>query len=235
MPKILVADDDQKLRKLLTRYLQEQNFTVIACEDALSTRAALAEDSTIDCAILDVMMPGEDGISLTHFLKTEYHFPILLLTAMGEADDRVKGLEKGADDYLVKPFEPRELLLRINKLISFYQNFTPTPPKIFAPETLEFGHFHFTPSNGNLRHLGEDELVYLTSSEVDILTLLSATPNEAVSREQFSEQLNGISERSIDVQINRLRQKIEDAPKKPLHLQTVRNKGYILRTLEQKI
>ena len=222
-PHLLVVDDDLRLRELLRRYLSDSGFRVTGAADAAEARSQLASFA-FDLVVLDVMMPGESGLALTRSLREtpEPHVPVLLLTAMGEPEDRVNGLEQGADDYLVKPFEPRELVLRIRNILQ--RRPTAAPP---AGE-VRFGAFRF--------HLGRSELfrgddaVHLTTAETGLLSILAQQAGQPVSREELS-QSAGFSGniRNVDVQMTRLRRKIEGDPRYPRYLQTVRGTGYVLK------
>ncbi|HUG63234.1 MAG TPA: response regulator transcription factor [Methylomirabilota bacterium] len=217
---VLVVDDDRRIRQLLSRFLGSNGFRVTGAGDAAEARQKLGS-LEFDLMILDVMMPGEDGLSLTRDLKTRRDVPILLLTARAEGEDRIRGLEVGADDYLTKPFEPRELLLRLNNLLK---------RRAAGPlgrASVTFGRFTFDIRRQDLRD--GDEIVRLTDRERQLLTLFATSPEGAVSREALAGPDAGVGERTIDVQINRLRRKIEDDPANPLHLQTVRGVGYRLR------
>jgi two-component system phosphate regulon response regulator OmpR len=226
MNKILVIDDDKKLRELLQRYLTEQGFAVDACADPIEARAILASVE-YDLLIVDVMMPNESGLDFTLKFKQTNDTPILMLTALGEVDHRIKGLEVGADDYLPKPFEPRELFLRAKKLIDKSQK-----SKLFATkqksQIVTFGEFKFSLENHKLFKNSKE--ISLSSKESDLLKVLAQNVNQPVSRYDLSDTFNGISERSIDVQVTRLRRKIEDDPAEPKHIHTVWGKGYVLRS-----
>jgi two-component system phosphate regulon response regulator OmpR len=215
---ILVVDDDTRLRELLTEFLVAEGYHVDAAENAGIAREKLKEKQ-YDLLIVDVMMPGEDGVQLTQSIRLEQPVPILMLTAMGEVADRIKGLESGADDYLVKPFEPRELLLRIENILRR------TPPA--RSKELTFGDFRFDASTGELTQAGV--AVFLTSTEIKLLEILCEQIGQPISRENLSKRLNGISERSVDVQITRLRKKLESDPRQPKYLQSVWGQGYVLR------
>ncbi len=219
-PHVLVVDDDRRLRELLTRFLAENGWRVTAAKDAKDARSLMAV-LRFDCLILDVMMPGETGFELARSIRGGSDVPILMLTARTETTDRITGLEIGADDYLAKPFEPRELLLRL-------QNVMRRAPQPAEPERTEivFGPFVFRRDRGDLR-CGEDP-VRLTDRERDMLMVLSEKPGETVPREALAAKGEASNERTVDVQINRLRRKIEDDPANPLHLQTVRGVGYRL-------
>ncbi len=218
-PHLLVVDDDARLRELLRRYLTDQGFRITTAVDAAAARAKLAGLS-FDLLIVDVMMPGEDGLSLTQSLRSTSRIPILLLTAMAEGRDRIAGLERGADDYLVKPFEPRELVLRIRNIL---QRERPS-----AAAELRFGAFRLDLKRGELFRGAEP--VHLTAAEAALLLALARKPGEAISREALSleGQFSG-NLRTVDVQMTRLRRKIEADAKFPRYLQTVRGTGYVLR------
>lgn len=219
---ILVVDDDARLRALLKQYLGEHGFFV-----STASNTAEAEEQlrifTADAMVLDVMMPGETGLAYIARLRASGADmpPVLMLTARGEAEHRIAGLEAGAADYLAKPFAPRELVLRIENLLAR------SAPKRTAVRPVAFGEYRFDPAAGKL--LLQDTVIYLTSSEIDCLKILAASAGTPVSREAIAEQLGDVGNvRSVDVQINRLRKKIEPTPGKPLYLQTVRNAGYVL-------
>ena len=216
---ILIIDDDTRTRILLSRFLQDKGYLTSDAKDAAEAREKLKK-YTFDLLIVDIMMPGESGIELTKDLRKTLKTPILMLTAMGDVEDRISGLSTGADDYLAKPFEPRELLLRVQNIIGRTQTAAP-PSKGF-----QFGSFTFYINTDELTKNGVP--IPLTSTESQLLKLLCSDAGEVVSREMFAGVAGGISERSIDVQITRLRTKIEDNPKKPLYLKTLRGKGYIL-------
>jgi two-component system, OmpR family, phosphate regulon response regulator OmpR len=223
---ILVVDDDERIRGLLQKFLAKNDYWVTTARDAAHARKLL-DGLEFDLLVVDVMMPGEDGLSLTKDLAEKLATPILLLTARGEAEDRIKGLEVGADDYLVKPFEPRELLLRINAILRR----VPKPePSQEVPKTLQLGPVRYDMTRGELWR-GKD-LVRLTATESQLMRLFSARPNEPISRAQLVEDLGRddgqAQERAVDVQITRLRRKIEADPKTPRYLQTVRGAGYML-------
>jgi two-component system phosphate regulon response regulator OmpR len=221
-PHLLVVDDDAPLRELLRRYLTEQGFRVTTAADAAEARAKL-QSLAFDLLVLDVMMPGEDGLALTGALRRESRIPILLLTAIAEPEDRINGLERGADDYIGKPFEPRELVLRIRNILQRVPQ-----PSADAHE-LRFGAFRIDLVRGEL-YRGSD-LVHLTAAEGALLLALARRAGEAVSREALSEeaQFSG-NVRTVDVQVTRLRRKIERDPKFPRYLQTVRGTGYVLKS-----
>lgn len=220
---VLVVDDDSRIRQLLARYLGGNGFRVTGAADAAEARRKLAAIH-FDLIVLDVMMPGEDGLSLTAALKADAtEVPILLLTARSDSDDRVRGLEAGADDYLSKPFEPRELLLRLNNLLKRRA----AAPVVPAVQSIRFGRFVYDLKREELKD-GAD-VVRLTDRERQLLTLFATAPDGIVSREALAGPEADVGERTVDVQINRLRRKIEDDPGNPSHLQTVRGVGYRLR------
>ncbi len=220
---ILVVDDDDRLRGLIKKYLEGEGFSVsVAMNSAEATD--LLEKRQFDIIVLDVMMPDETGIEFTKRLKINGNMiPILLLTALGEAENRIEGLESGADDYLTKPFEPRELCLRIENLLKRSGAIIPVEKN----SKINFGDFIFNIENGELTKNGE--YIQLTSTELNLLTIFINSANEPIARDELSKQLNGISERSVDVQVTRLRKKIEDNPKEPRFIQSDWGKGYVLR------
>ena len=216
----MVVDDDTRVRELLRRYLSEHDFIVSVASDAADARTILS-GITFDLLVLDVMMPGEDGLSLTQSIRQNNNTPILLLTARGEVEDRIAGLERGADDYLVKPFEPRELLLRISTIL---RRSVSTAPK----SRVQLGDCTFDVERGELWR--KDELVHLTSIEEELLRTLARSAGEAVSRNDLK-KLSSIdgNDRTVDVQVTRLRRKIEPNPRAPRFLHAVRGRGYMLR------
>lgn len=216
-PHILVVDDDDRLRELLKQYLSDNGFLVTTAIDAADARAKLAL-FVFDLIVLDIMMPGETGLELARSVE-QGEPPILLLTAMGEAEDRIGGLEAGAEDYLCKPFEPRELVLRIQRIIERRM------VSRIKSATVQFGSFRFDPHTGRL--LRGQQPVHLTSNEAALLKRLIQHAGNPLSREELS-ALIGVpgNERTIDVQITRLRKKIEPVPGKPIYIQTVRSAGY---------
>ncbi|WP_416367607.1 response regulator [Tritonibacter mobilis] len=225
-PHLLIVDDDERIRDLLKKFLIRAGFLVTAARDAAHARRVLS-GLDFDLIVLDVMMPGEDGLSLTAALRETMATPILLLTARGETNDRIKGLEAGADDYLPKPFEPKELLLRINAIL---RRMPESQPEDIAPKFLQLGEIRYDIDRGEMWQ-GED-LIRLTSTEIQLMKIFSAQPGEAVSRAKLVEDLGRdrgqAQERAVDVQITRLRRKIEPNPKQPQYLQTVRGAGYML-------
>ncbi|HEY7991690.1 MAG TPA: response regulator [Stellaceae bacterium] len=220
-PHLLVVDDDARLRGLLTRYLTDQGFRVTTAADAADARARM-QGLAFDLLILDVMMPGESGLDLTRNLRSgESRVPILLLTAMAEPEHRINGLEQGADDYLAKPFEPRELVLRIKNILQRVRQ--PVPAGM-----LRFGACRLDLARSELFD-GADP-VRLTEAETALLMALARHAGEPVTRETLSQEANFSGNlRTVDVQITRLRRKIERDPKFPRYLQTVRGTGYVLK------
>ncbi|MGB5863398.1 MAG: response regulator [Sulfitobacter sp.] len=223
---LLIVDDDERIRTLLQKFLMRHGFLVTAARDAQHARRVL-EGLEFDMLILDVMMPGEDGLSLTRSLRETMKTPILLLTAKAETDNRIEGLEAGADDYLPKPFEPKELLLRINAIL---RRMPEAAPQDSAPKVLTLGPIRYDMERGEMWQ-GED-LVRLTATEIQLMKIFSARKGEALSRSTLVEELGRdrgqAQERAVDVQITRLRRKIEADPKQPRYLQTVRGAGYML-------
>src|SRR6185312_4363938 len=219
-PHLLVVDDDRRIRDLLSRFLSTEGYRVTTADTAAEARAKLKHLS-FDLLILDVMMPGENGFDFAKSLRDTSNVPILMLTARDAAESRIKGLEMGADDYLSKPFEPRELSLRIASILKRARP-APSPPV----ESVRFGPFVYHLARGELRK-GED-MIRLTDRERDMLRILAATPGETVARMALAGDGGSVSERAVDVQINRLRRKIELNPANPLYVQTVRGIGYRL-------
>jgi len=219
-PHLLIVDDDRRIRDLLSRFLAGEGYRVTTAETAAEARAKLTGLS-FDLLILDVMMPGESGVELARSIRATSAVPILMLTARHETESRIEGLQAGADDYLAKPFEPRELSLRIASILKRAQP-AASPPV----ESVRFGKFVFHLARGELRK-GE-EIVRLTDREREMLRVLAATPGETVSRLALAGNGGSVSERAVDVQVNRLRRKIERNPANPLIVQTVRGIGYRL-------
>ena len=225
-PHLLIVDDDERIRGLLQKYLMRNGFLVSAARDAAHARRLLS-GLEFDLIVMDVMMPGEDGVTLTRSLRSELTTPILLLTARGETEDRIAGLEAGADDYLAKPFEPKELLLRINAILR-------RMPEVVSldtgPKVLMLGPIRYDVDRGEMWE--DDHLIRLTATESQLMKIFAARPNEAISRTKLVEDLGRdrgqAQERAVDVQITRLRRKIEADPKQPRYLQTVRGAGYML-------
>ena len=222
-PHILVVDDDTRLRDLLQRYLSDQGFRVTTAVDAADARAKLAA-LAFDLLVLDIMMPGETGLQLTGTLRRDSTVPILLLTAMNETENRIAGFECGADDYLPKPFEPRELVLRINAIL---RRVPPPPSAAPPPSKITFGEFCFDLEREELTRAGS--FVRLTTAEASLLKALARRAGEPITRDDLGEEsmVSGTA-RTVDVQVTRLRRKIEADPKFPRYLQTVRGTGYVL-------
>jgi two-component system, OmpR family, phosphate regulon response regulator OmpR len=219
---VLVIDDDRRLRALLSSYLVKNGHRVTVAATPAEARGFL-DGLAFDIIVLDVMMPGEDGFDFAADLRGRSQVPILMLTARGEPQDRVRGLEIGVDDYLAKPFEPRELLLRIGSVLRR----TRAAPVGGAEKTVvRFGPFAFSLERGELR--AGDETIRITERERDMLRLLSANPGAIVSREALSGPGGAAQERTVDVLVNRLRRKIEQDPANPTYLQTARGAGYRL-------
>lgn len=221
-PHVLVVDDDQRIRDLLSRYLVDNGFRVSSAADAANARAAM-RGLAFDLVILDVMMPGEDGLSLARSLKAISNVPICMLTARGESSDRIQGLEIGVDDYITKPFEPRELVLRLQNILRRGRGGASA-----VRDEVRMGEFAFSLGRGELKR-GE-ETIKLTERERDLLRIFAQRAGLPVARHELTSDDTTGSERAIDVQINRLRRKIETDPSNPIYLQTVRGKGYILYT-----
>lgn len=223
---LLIVDDDERIRELLKKFLMRNGFFVSAARDAAHARRVLS-GLDFDLIVMDVMMPDEDGVSLTRALRETMTTPILLLTARGETEHRIAGLEAGADDYLAKPFEPKELLLRINAILRRMPEVTEQDA---APKILSLGPIRYDIERGELWQ--GDEPVRLTATESQLMKIFSARAGEAISRARLVEDLGRdkgqAQERAVDVQITRLRRKIESNPKQPRYLQTVRGAGYML-------
>src|SRR4051794_2868619 len=219
-PHLLLVDDDRRIRDLLSRYLIGEGYRVTTAETAAEARAKLG-GLRFDLLILDVMMPGESGFELAKSIRASSAVPILMLTARSETDNRINGLELGADDYVPKPFEPRELSLRIANIL---KRTIPAPAP--AIESARFGDLVFHLARGELKR-GE-EIIHLTDRERDMLRVLAAAPGETVHRMALAGNGGGVNERAVDVQVNRLRRKIERDPANPLFVQTVRGIGYRL-------
>lgn len=217
---LLVVDDDNRIRSLLSRFLGENGYRVTVAASAAEARRQL-RGLDFDLLILDVMMPGESGLDLASDLRRNSQVPILLLTALADPDDRIRGLEIGADDYLPKPFEPRELLLRIGNIL---KRTAPGTPETYGE--VRFGPFVFLRERAELRR--GDAPVRLTDRERQILSIFTTKPGETIARHLIVGNEIGQGERTADVQINRLRRKIEPDPANPIYLQTVRGVGYRL-------
>lgn len=216
-PHILVVDDDSRIRDLLARYLHDHGFRVTTAVDAASARSTM-RCLTFDLLILDVMMPHESGLDFARSLRSESQVPILMLTARAEPEQRIEGLETGVDDYLAKPFDPRELLLRVSNVLR--------RGGIAPSGEIRMGDFVFHVTRGELKRDGET--IRLTERERDLLRYFAQRPGMPVSRHELAKGADSGGERAVDVQINRLRRKIENDPANPVYLQTVRGKGYIL-------
>ncbi len=235
---LLVVDDDERIRGLLQKFLIRNGFLVSTARDAAQARRILT-GLDFDMLVIDVMMPGEDGISLTRALRKLLSVPILLLTARGETSNRIEGLEAGADDYLVKPFEPKELLLRINAILRRVPSVMSAPA---PPRALHLGRVRYDVDRGELWRGAEQ--VRMTTTEAQLMRLFAASPGMAISRDRLvgdkteggsagssagGPEDTGAQMRAVDVQITRLRRKIEDDPRQPRYLQTVRGEGYLLQ------
>ncbi len=223
-PHVLVVDDDRRIRDLLTRYLDEHGFIVINAADAQQAQDVL-KSFEVDVLVVDVMMPGQTGLEFTREFREHHQTPVILLTALGETEDRISGLEAGADDYLPKPFEPKELVLRLNAILKR------TAKKIDTQKPFKIGEWLFDPALEQL--LGDESTVKLTSAEAVLLKALGRSGGEVLSREALAQRCGvDAGERTIDVQVTRLRRKIEKDTKNPRYLQTVRGKGYVLHVEE---
>tara|TARA_B100000700_G_C15026350_1_gene848348 strand:- start:1543 stop:2220 length:678 start_codon:yes stop_codon:yes gene_type:complete len=215
---ILVVDDDNRIRELVKEYLEENNFIVTTAVDAYDAKKKI-DIIKFDILILDIMMPGKSGLSLTEEVKSENPLPVILLTAKGETVDRIHGLELGADDYLGKPFDPKELLLRINNILSKVEK-PVTPDEVYIGKALI-----------NLKKLDikiNNKTIKINPQEKKILEKMLEIPGKVFSRNDIGKIINISKERTIDVMITRLRQKIESNPKNPKYLQTIRGSGYVL-------
>tara|TARA_B100002052_G_C15821149_1_gene570579 strand:+ start:173 stop:868 length:696 start_codon:yes stop_codon:yes gene_type:complete len=226
-PHLLIVDDDERIRSLLQQFLVQSDYLVSTAEDAEQARTLLSAIE-FDLIILDVMMPGQDGISFTAELRTlQNNTPILLLTARGETEDRIKGLEAGADDYLPKPFEPKELLLRINAIL---RRMPDLKEDQMMPKTLSLGHLKYDVARNELWE-GENQ-IRLTTTESQLMKIFTSALGEPISRvdlvTSLGRDVSSAQDRAIDVQITRLRRKIEVNPSQPRYLQTVRGAGYML-------
>lgn len=216
---LLVVDDDNRIRNLLVKFLKKENYFVSATASAIEAREKL-NNHVFDLIILDVMMPGETGIEFTKWLRSRSKVPVLMLTAMGDVEDIIIGLDSGADDYLPKPFDPRELIARIRRMVKRSDE---TSKNI---NIIKFGQKKYNLQNKTICE--DSTTTTLSENEYLLLELLIENKNNVVTRESLSEFFDGISERSVDVQINRLRSKIEHNPKNPVFLKAVRGKGYML-------
>jgi len=219
---ILIVDDDERLRELLENYLVEKNFKVFTTDDFLSAKEVLSY-FIFDLIIVDRMMPSGDGIDLINTIKKKSSTPVIMLTAMGESMNRIEGLKTGADDYVTKPFEPEELYLRIKNLLEYFDH------KLNQKENINFGDYLYNLSTFQLKKGNEN--IYLTEGENKLLNLLAINKNNIVLREELANnKFNDNEFRKIDVQVTRLRQKVEKNPKRPLYIKTIRGKGYKLIT-----
>lgn len=223
-PHVLIVDDDHKIRDLLARYLYGQGFRVTTAADAETAQASL-RGLDFDIVLLDVMMPGISGLELAREIKAVRDIPICMLTARAEPEQRIEGLEIGVEDYVPKPFEPRELLLRLRNILRRGQPQTGAPP---ATDEIRMGTFVFHIARGELRR--NEETVKLTERERDLLRQFAQRQGVPIQRHELATEDATGSDRAVDVQINRLRRKIESDPSNPVYLQTVRGKGYILYT-----
>ena len=215
---ILVVDDDNRIRELVKQYLQENNFIVTTAKDSQDAKKKI-EIIKFDILILDIMMPGESGLSLTKEIKSKEKTPIILLTAKGETRDRIEGLELGADDYLGKPFEPKELLLRIKNILNKTQ-------KPILPNEIYIGDALVNLKKLNIKF--KSKIIKINPQEKKVLEKMLESPGKIFSRNDIGKIINISKERTIDVMITRLRQKIESSPKNPKYLQTIRGSGYVL-------
>jgi two-component system phosphate regulon response regulator OmpR len=220
-PHLLVVDDDSRLRTLLRKFLQENGFRVTLASDAEDARAKM-QGLAFDLIVLDRMMPGESGVDFARRVRLSDNVPILMLTAMGEPEERIAGLQAGVDDYLPKPFEPRELLLRVQSILRRANG----GERIQAPQNVKFGEFNFDLRKGELTRDGE--LVPLTTGEATLLRVFARSPGVTISRADLTRETGSAEGRAIDVQVTRLRRKIEADPKNPRYLQTVWGEGYVL-------
>ncbi len=219
---ILVIDDDERLRGLLRRFLEESGFRVTDAGNASEARQFL-NGIAFDLLVVDIMMPGETGLEFLADIRKSNNVPALFLTAMSDPENRIEGLETGADDYMSKPFEPRELVLRIKRILMRNQ------PRIIRDQGIIFGPFLFNPDTGMLSKSGNR--IHITTAEQQLLSSFGNRPNQILSRDDLGMALDGRMEgRSIDVAVARLRRKIEPDPRRPVFLQTVRNRGWMLRT-----
>ena len=215
---ILVVDDDDRIRELVKQYLEENQFLVTTAKDALDAKKKI-EIVKFDILVLDIMMPGESGLSLTKEIKKNNSAPIILLTAKGEIQDRIEGLELGADDYLGKPFEPKELLLRIKNILNKTKDNA-------LPEEMYIGKILVDLKKMNIKI--NNQVKKINPQEKKVLERMLSSPGKVFSRDDIGKIINIAKERTIDVMITRLRQKIESDPKNPKYLQTIRGAGYVL-------
>lgn len=231
LPHILAVDDDDRIRRLLAQYLTKNDYMVVTAENAAEAREILKRYD-FDLCVLDIMMPGESGLDLSRYISTSYDLPVLLLTAMGEGADRIQGLESGADDYLVKPFEPKELLLRIQSILR--RTYKDAPTVFKANDVIYLDGYHYHPDQKTIKCLNTDAEIFLTDGEVSLLNILAQKPNIPIRREMLARHLKmETNDRAIDVQITRLRKKIEKDPSRPKVIMTQRGKGYFLKVLDK--
>ena len=234
LPHILVVDDDERIRQLLKRYLTAQSMVVITAEDAAVDREYLKE-LQFDIVVLDIMMPGESGLNLTRYIKDSSNIPVLLLTARAEIEERIEGLSAGADDYLPKPFEPKELVLRIQAILRRTAQTTQSKsPQDISSQQQMIGPWTYEPQQKKLSKISDTDQstsnITLTDAEVALLNALLRRPDIPMRRDILAQQLGMDSQdRAIDVQITRLRKKIEEDPKSPRYIQTIRGQGYLIR------
>ena len=217
---LLLIDDDERIRDLLSQYLKDSGFKITTAESASDARQKL-ESIKFDLLVLDVMMPGESGLNFAKNLRKSSQVPILMLTAKSDISDKIQGLETGVDDYLIKPFEPRELVLRIQAILKRHKL-----PMVEKPKEVSFGPFRYIIDKNLL--FRDNEIVQLTEREKQIITLFANRPSQTILRTEFDNPYTKINERTVDVQINRIRRKIEPDPSNPIYLQTVRGLGYRL-------
>ena len=228
IPHILAVDDDDRIRRLLAQYLSKNGYIVITAQDASDARGIL-KNYEFDLCILDIMMPGENGLELGKFIHASYDLPILFLTAMTETADRIAGLEAGADDYLPKPFEPKELLLRVKAILKRTQKLSPAKSSETSSQILQLGDWQYDMS-AKIASNVQGQTLNLTDGEQSLLYALCQKPNMPIRREMLAVQL-GLeqNDRAVDVQITRLRKKIETDPANPSTIMTVRGKGYMVK------
>lgn len=223
-PHILVVDDDERIRSLLVRYLEREDYIISAAADAREARNVL-QVSLYDLAVVDIMMPGEDGLSLSKFIKQTTDTMVILLTAKGEIPERIEGFEAGADDYVVKPFDPKELVMRIEAVL---RRAGLTQKNASAVKSIRMGELEFTAGADHIDHAGQK--IPLTQTESQLLAALSKKQGVPISREMLGQAVGLIgNDRAIDVQVTRLRKKIEPDASQPQYLQTIRGKGYCLK------
>jgi len=228
IPHILAIDDDDRIRQLLAQYLTKNGFVVVTAADAAEAREILKK-YIFDLCVVDVMMPGEGGLNLTRYIQTSYDYPVLLLTAMTQAQDRIAGLEAGADDYLPKPFEPQELLLRIEAILRRTAKHSPATDNT-SQDVLSVEGYQFHKADARLIANIDGKDVKLTEGDKAILHALAQKPNMPVRREMLAAQMDlDQNDRAVDVAVTRLRKKIEGDPANPKIIQTLRGKGYMLK------